>query len=203
MLRCAPDEREKIDVICTDLSNILESILKAGDPDDVAQGLSSSLSQDLAHIRRDDSAPSLRAPRRINSFEELLESATDDQDLLLGDSDDHGLLMRTRFRRSKRETIKQSEGHRSSAAGTREQNVSKIPVETAIAAITPKEMKDEFVEISEPGHTEASREDAAGFHISDRARPTIKLNKTKHRISQRSKKWLREHLVQLKRIWKG
>jgi hypothetical protein len=204
MLRCAPDEREKIDVICTDLSNILESILKAGDPYDVAQGLSSSLSQDLAHIRRDDSAPSLRAPSRITSFEELRESVTEDQDLLLEDADDPGLLMRTRSRKSRRETDKQSEDHRISAPSTHERGVSKLPAETAIVTITPKETKDQLLEvILEPEHTEVSREDAASSHIPDRSRPINKLEKTKHLISQKSKKWFREPLTQLKRKLKG
>jgi hypothetical protein len=204
MLRCAPDEREKIDVICTDLSNILESILRAGGLDDDEQGLSSSLSQDLAYIRRDDSAPSLRAPRRIISFEELRESVTEDQDLLLEEADDPGLLMRPRSRRSRRETGKQSEGHRTSAPSTHERGVSKLPAETAIVAITPRETKGQLMEvISKPEHTEVSREDAVISHIPDRSRPRNKLKKTKHLVSQKSKKWFREPLTQLKRKLKG
>ncbi|CAN9136435.1 unnamed protein product [Alternaria alternata] len=204
MLRCAPDEREKIDVICTDLSDILESILKAGDPDDVAQGLSFSLSQDLAHIRRDDSAPSLRAPSRIISFEELRGSAADDRDLLLEDADDPGLLMRIRSRRLKRENNEHSEIHQDLVLSTDGQGDSEVPEVSTIAATTGNQAECQFSEaILDPERREASREDGASSHVPGQFSPMTEANKAKkHRISQKPKKWLRKHLVHLKRFWK-
>ncbi|CAN9325974.1 kinase-like protein [Alternaria alternata] len=203
MLRCTPDRREKIDVICTDLSKILDSILKANNPEDFTR-LSPDHSRDLAYIRRDDSAPSLRAPANISLFEEARESAADDHDLIMGDDSDPGLLMRTRSRKSRREDVEQSKVHKDLAPSTLEKSVSKIPAEIVTTAVTRKETKDQFLQVvSQPEHTEASREDAAGIDILSRSLPTTEPNNKKHRISQKLKKWFREPLVKLKRMLKG
>ncbi|CAN9345171.1 unnamed protein product [Alternaria alternata] len=185
MLRCAPDEREKIDVICTDLLDILELILKAGDPNDVAQGLLFSLLQDLAHIRRDDLAPSLRALSRIISFEELRGSAADDRDLLLEDADDPGLLMRIRSQRLKQENNEHSEIHQDLVLSTDGQGDLEVPEVSTIAATTGNQAECQFSEaILDPERREASREDGASSHVPGQFSPMTEANKAKkHRIS--------------------
>jgi hypothetical protein len=163
MLRCAPDKREKIDVICTDLSEILQSILKAENPENLAQ--------DLAYIRRDDSAPSLRAPRNISLCEEPGESAADDPDTPTGDGSDTGLMMQMRSQRLSRENAKPSEGRKDVAPSTDGQGISRIPAANAIAATTQKETKDQSAEKDLGSKdTEASRMNTANSHIPRSAR---------------------------------
>lgn len=205
MLRCAPNKREKVDVICTDLSKILDSIVEAENPGDFTQGLSPDHSRDLAYIRRDDSAPSLRAPSNISLFEEGHESSADDNDVMMGDESDPGLLMRTRSPRRKRGDNQYSDGHKDLSPNTGGQADSEIPEMSTIAATTRNVTGGHFSDaMLNPEHGEASREDATSFHVPGQSSPKTESNKTKkHRISQKSKKWFREHLVQLKRIWKG
>jgi hypothetical protein len=197
MLQCAPTERATIDVIKTDLWNIVESIPKESNPDE--------LSQDLAYIRRDDSAPSLGAPRDISLYEVTRELTTDNPDTTTGDGSDTGLMMRTRSQRLRRENAKQSEDSRDAAPSTDEQGISEILAGNATAATTSKEAKSQFPQaVFESEAERVPREDAASFHVTEVSQPTTRTNGTrKKRFSQKSKRWFREPLIHLKRIWKG
>lgn len=77
MLRCASDDRTTIDIIKGDLLIIFESIPKTLD--------SELLSLDLAHIRRDNSAPLLERPRKLSLDDESGESTTHSSDTLKED----------------------------------------------------------------------------------------------------------------------
>ena len=179
--------------------------MKTENPGDFAQGLSLDRSRDLAYIRPDDCAPSLRAPGCISLFEEGHESAAAADDVMLGDEIDPGLIMRTRSWRLKREDNEQSECHRDLPPNIDGQGESEIPEVSTVEATTGNETEGQFLKtILHPEHREASHGDAARSHAPGRSSSRTEMNKTKeHRISQKSKKWFREHLVQLKRIWKG
>jgi hypothetical protein len=196
MLQCAPDERGQIDVICVELSNILESIQQVGDTDDVAQGLRSRLSQDLAHIRRDDSAPSLHASRSILSLEVLRESLTDDQDLLLGDVDDPGLLMRKRSQRLRRDNGGTSESRRDPAPRTDRQGISGLYGASTIAGTTRKIRRDQSAK-KDAGSERAEQPggDTDSPHESSQAPSTGETNKVERRGISR---WFRDTIKQVR-----
>ena len=197
MLQCAPNYRATIDVIKVDLCDILESIPKEPNPQE--------LSQDLAYIRRDDSAPSLGAPRDLSLYEVAHEFTIDNPDTTTGDGSDTDLVMRTRSQRLRRENAKQSEDSRGAAPRTDEQDVSEIVAAIATAATTPKEMENQCPQVvleAEAGGP--LRQGAAGVHLTDGSPPMTRTSEMKrHRFSQKSKKWFREPVMNLKRIWNG
>jgi hypothetical protein len=135
--------------------------------------------------------------------EEPGESAADDPDTPTGDGSDTGLMMQMRSQRLRRENGKPSEGRKDAAPSTDGQGISGIPAANAIAATTQKETKDQSAEQDLGSKdAEASRTNTANSHIHNQSPSTTKINKTKHRISQKSKNWFREPLKQLKRMLK-
>ncbi|KAI4665289.1 uncharacterized protein J4E78_002749 [Alternaria triticimaculans] len=194
MLRCAPGNREMINVIKTDLSEILHAILKQSNSEDV--------SQDLAGIKRDNSAPSLDAPRNI-SIEDTRQSTTESPDTPTEDDKDDGIVMRTRSQRLTRENRERSEVRQNLAPGTDAQAAWATPAADAVTETPPQRTNIQpSEEVLEPGQTEASHGHAAGSGLHESSATTTK-NKIRQRVSQRSRKWLREHLIQLKRMWKS
>ncbi|CAN9323360.1 unnamed protein product [Alternaria alternata] len=138
MLRCAPDDRETIDVIRTDLSEIVVSITRETN--------ALERSRDLAHIRRDDSAPSLQAPSNISFDEEPRYLTIESPSTFTGDGGESALMMRTRPRRVGFEAGEPSRGDHNTASTADEQYVSKVPVANSMKTTLRDESKDQSSE---------------------------------------------------------
>ena len=196
MLRCAPDDREKIDVICTDLSNILASLPKETNPEE--------LSQDLAFMGREGSAPFVPSPGDISLYEELRDSAANSPNTPMRDRSDTAEATPTRAPRPRREDGERSEGRKDHAPSTYAQGGSKTPAVNGVAAIAQRETKTQASKTAfESNTTKASHRDVAGPQAPSQPPPANETNKTRQRISQKSKKWFQEPWNHFIRMWKG
>ena len=185
MLRCAPDDREKIDIICTDLSKILESLPKETNPEE--------LSRDLAFIGREEPAPFVPAPGDISLYEEPRDLVTESPSTPTGDGGGSAAATPTRPPRSRRENSTRSEGRKNHASNTNAQGGLKTPAANGVAATAPKETNNQPSKTTfRLKLTKALYRDVAGSDIQSQPPSTTKKNKTKYQISQRFKKWFKE-----------
>jgi hypothetical protein len=178
MLRCAPDDRETIDVIRTDLSEIVVSITRETN--------ALERSRDLAHIRRDDSAPSLQAPSNISFDEEPRYLTIESPSTFTGDGGESALMMRTRPRRVGFEAGEPSRGDHNTASTTDEQYVSKVPVANSMKTTLRDESKDQSSErVPGSNYIEASRKTAADSHVANQTWWTTRTNRSKYHIGHK------------------
>lgn len=130
MLRCTPDKRETIDVICMELSKILASLTKQASQDE--------LLQDLAYMRREESATSLRVPESISIHEDTRDWAAERLHTPTGSGGDTSLMMLPGSQESRQvnvDTREHSQDHTSSARVRRD---SKTPTTNTFVATSLK-----------------------------------------------------------------
>ncbi|OWY42226.1 kinase-like protein [Alternaria alternata] len=196
MLQCASDNRTTIDIIKRELLMIFESIPKAPN--------SGLLSRGLAHIRRDNSAPPLSRPRKLSLNDENRKSTTDSPDTLIANETNIQSVVWSRFRSSKSENGQQNEGRENLPWDIGVEAISNTAQANAAEATYQQGTERQLPETRlKSEDKEVSYQDAAIFHVPGRHSPTTKSNKIKQRISQKSRKWFWEPLIQLKNTWKG
>ena len=195
MLRCTPDKRETSDVICMELSKILASLTKQASQDE--------LLQDLAYMRREESATSLQVPEKISIHEDTRDWAAERLHTPTGSGGDTSLMMLPGSQKSRQvnvDTREHSQDHTSSARIRRD---SKTPTANTFAATSlPGTKFQPTKEVSAPKHSEASSRSVTGSLVPNEPPSTTKTDKTKRRISQKSKKWIKSPMNYVIRMFK-